>query len=865
VRTLAPVPFAVVVALLAPSLCAQWATFQDQTSTRLSCAAGLGSADPQEKDYAWADFDQDGDTDLVVVRKQPATSTGHFPNVLLMNENGVLTDRTTQYASASLVAASQGFLDATNDRDVVCADVNGDGWVDLVTATTLTAGNPQYIRVPRVYLNLGDDVAGNWQGFLYDDPLRINDMQPGASWNGEHRFCAVAAGDVDNDGDLDLYFGDYDRGQVTIDVNDRLLLNDGAGYFTDVTATHLGSASNSNFTSVAVFVDLDLDGRLDVARSNVSVVNTAYNDGAAGPGHFSTFSTPYAGSAYHFNMGDLNNDSLPDMVISDDGQDRYILHNGVSGGVASWAPTQAFTYTGGGSDDGFAGNSLVVDLNNDGWNDVVICDFDVDAAGCFRRAHIYRNLGNAPSVTLQEQMISGTVCGIPTSMLDGSFDVAVFDIDGDGWKDMVLGRCNGTTVWMNQPPNGMSFAYPNGLPSFVPAGAPVTLDVDATGIGLTSPQAGTGRLYWSLNGAPFQQAAMADLSPGHFRATLPAMPQCSDAMRFYVTVDSTTAVTFSDPPTAPAGFYSLIAASGMTTIYESGFEAAVTDWTVNNTALTAGAWQIAAPIFTIVGNQLAAPPSDAEASPTATRCWLTQNGVSGGTANQSDVDGGPTELISPALNFAGSDGFISYRRWFFSSTAEDTLEVAVSGDGVNWVPVESVPWQGSNTWLTRQFRVSQYVTPTAAVRVRFRTSDNPNNSTVEAAIDVFKAEAFACTPCQQQIAMATNGNAWLSVCGGNLSPGTTVTLQVVSMPSSGSGLLIFDLGLAPTPWQGGTLMSPVPIVLGPITADVNGTFAALLPIGGLLPPGWSLHTQAVFSSAPLPFGVGQTNAVKLQW
>jgi hypothetical protein len=38
-----------------------------------------------------------------------------------------------------------------------------------------------------------------------------------------------------------------------------------------------------------------------------------------------------------------------------------------------------------------------------------------------------------------------------------------------------------------------------------------------------------------------------------------------------------------------------------------------------------------------------------------------------------------------------------------------------------------------------------------------------------------------------------------------------------------------------------------------------------VPLGGLLAPGWFLHTQAVFSDAGLPGGVGQTNAVRVQW
>jgi hypothetical protein len=44
------------------------------------------------------------------------------------------------------------------------------------------------------------------------------------------------------------------------------------------------------------------------------------------------------------------------------------------------------------------------------------------------------------------------VAGVPTSQLEGVHDVAVFDIDGDGWQDLVLGRCTGTSIYRNVPP-----------------------------------------------------------------------------------------------------------------------------------------------------------------------------------------------------------------------------------------------------------------------------------------------------------------------------------------------------------------------------------------------------------------------------
>lgn len=847
---------------------AQWANFQDQTATRLVASPALGAADPEEKDYAWADFDQDGDIDLVVVRKSPATSTGHFPNVLFMNENGVLTDRTAAKASASLVAGSQGMLDATNDRDVVVVDVNGDGWVDLVTCTTLTAGQPQYIRVPRVYVNRGANL-GVWQGFLYDDALRIND----AIWNGDHRFCSVAAGDVDNDGDQDLYFGDYQQGGARpADIDDRLLLNNGAGYFTDVTSARMTAEMvESSFAMKVAMVDMNLDGKLDIIKDDAlnapQGISISYNNGTGGPGFFGTYQVAYGNAPYHFHIGDLNNDNLPDMIVSDDGQDRYILHTGVVGGQATFSPTIAFSYTGGGGDDGFGGNNIIADLNNDGWNDAIIADFDVDVAGCGRRCHIFRNLGNAPNVTLQEEQIGSNVVGIPTSMLTGTYDVAVFDVNGDGWKDMVIGRCSGTQVWINQPPSGMSFAIAGGPPVFIAPGVARQIDVTATGIGTIVPQVGTGRLFHSVNNAPFTSVVMADVGPGQFRASLPAMANCADSVRWYVAVGAQGGATFTDPPTAPGGSYAATAAVGTTPVYDSNFEKAVTGWSVVNTTLTSGAWQIATPIGTTVSGQFAAPPEDGESSTAATRCWVTQNGLPGGTASAADVDGGPTDLISPLLNFAGTDGFVGYRRWFFSSTSEDTLVVSVSNDnGATWTTVETVASSGNNQWIQRQFRVGQFVAPTASVRVRFRASDNPNNSTVEAGMDVFTAAAFTCVPCQQQLALATSGNALLSICGGNLAQaGSFSALKVVSLPTLASGLLVFDVLLTPTPWQGGALLSPAPIVLGPIAADATGTVLVPVPLGGLLAPGWFLHTQAVFSDAGLPGGVGQTNAVRVQW
>jgi len=82
--------------------------------------------------------------------------------------------------------------------------------------------------------------------------------------------------------------------------------------------------------------------------------------------------------------------------------------------------------------------------------DILTADVDVDLPSCTWRVNIYHNQGNPPNVTFVED-----VGNLPTAAggpLRGTHDIAVFDIDGDTWPDLVIGTCNGTTVWINQPP-----------------------------------------------------------------------------------------------------------------------------------------------------------------------------------------------------------------------------------------------------------------------------------------------------------------------------------------------------------------------------------------------------------------------------
>lgn len=468
-----------------------WATFQEDAS-RLSASAGLGSADPEEKDYAWADLDKDGWIDLVAVRKQPFTTSGRKVNVLFMNENGVLVDRTSQYAAASDVPGDQGFLTPTNDRDVVIVDVDLDGWLDVVTATTITPGQPKHLSHPRIYMNLGE-IGGVWQGLLYQE-ARTPD------WGTFPNMCGIDAGDVTGDGYPDLYFAHYQQ-SADVDLNDRLLINDGNGFFTDESTSRMtASMRGSSFGTTCSIEDFNGDGVNDIlsvsglgSTTGASRVAISYNN-PNNEGFFNVLHEPYTGAPYHATAGDLNQDGMLDMIISDDGSDRYMLNMGNDAfGRVQWSPD--FTF--GASDLGFASNNLVRDLDGDGWAEAIIADVDVDIGGCGRRLQIYHNRGGVVGgmVTLREETGGGSwgAAGLP--QLSGTHDVAIFDLDNDGDLDLVVGRCSGTRVFLNQRDvMGTTYCDPaeansTGFPASIYAtGSPVAGQQSLTLTGSSLPQ-----------------------------------------------------------------------------------------------------------------------------------------------------------------------------------------------------------------------------------------------------------------------------------------------------------------------------------------------------------------------------------------
>lgn len=712
---------------------AQWVTFNNETATRINAPSSLVVTDNQEKDYAWGDFDHNGEVDLVIARKLPNSTDGPRVNVLLMNENGVLTDRTDEFASASDVVGDEGFNTPTNDRDIAVVDLNGDGWLDVVTAPACYNCNalPLHEAKPRVYMNLKDSPpgSGNWQGFLFED-FRIPQFTPRSN------FSAIGYGDVTGDGFPDLYFVDY-----TNSLENRLLINDTTGRFSDETELRTYPAlNNSSFGTHGIIEDINNDGFNDIFNCQslgnyrpVIGYNDPDNEGFFDPSDFFVISV---GSPYFIGTADLNNDNLTDLIVVTDGGDNYYLNQGNNANGHSIFLTLPLPNSG-----NIGGNITVGDLNNDGFEDIIVSDVDTDFTGCSRHIQIYRNNANPPNVSFAQDNAN-----IPASLRQGGHDVAIFDINGDGALDLFVGRCNTTEVWIQEAPFGIDFSYPNNLPEFIPTETAVVIDVVLTPAG-GDIDPGSAQIFVSTNGDPFAATQMESLGGNAYTAILPASG-CMDELNYYFQATVGGATQFTDPPSAPASTYESTAIDGTEVSFENDVEGDVSQWRfITGVDVTGGVWEAADPNGTIAGASLAAPDEDAQSEPGTTMAFVTENGEPGGAAAASDVDGGPVILMTPPFNLIGSDAIIAYHQWFFcddfGTSQADFLVVDISNDeGQNWTQVDVV--DQTDGWEKAEFRVSDFIEPSMMMRVRWTTSDSPANSITEAGVDIFEVRKFVC-------------------------------------------------------------------------------------------------------------------------
>lgn len=202
-----------------------------------------------------ADYDRDGLVDILTTDTDADGTSATTPTVLLRNTSSGGTVSFNQIMNAGTIITN-----STAGRDISWADFNNDGLQDAFVISTNFNGTIPSPNIPnRLYKNNGDGTFTQVTG-IFDTDIFLRART--SSW-----------GDIDNDGDLDLYVG-----SVQTTVADRLYRNNGDGTFTSLTSS--AAAENGTATFGSAFGDIDNDGDLDLIAINNGQANSIFiNDG----------------------------------------------------------------------------------------------------------------------------------------------------------------------------------------------------------------------------------------------------------------------------------------------------------------------------------------------------------------------------------------------------------------------------------------------------------------------------------------------------------------------------------------------------------------------------------------------------------
>jgi 6-phosphogluconolactonase (cycloisomerase 2 family)/predicted nucleotidyltransferase len=380
---------------------------------------------------AWGDFDNDGDIDILV-------SGNISPQLRVYKNNGNSTWDATQIEV-------DGLDNGLRYGNVAWGDMDMDGDLDILAVGRDSVGANQL----RVYLNNGNGT--------------INTTQIEVDGSGEGlQLGAVAWGDFENDGDLDVLASGRDIGTNS---QLRVYKNNGNGTL-DGAQIEVGGANNGLYYSSVAWGDFDGDSDLDilVSGSNASNQLRVYQNNGNGTLNSSQINVDGANNGLSTSSvawGDFDNDGDLDILLGGtNGNPQLRIYKNNGNGTIDYAQIEV---------DGISAglhNGTVAwgDYSNDGSLDILASGMDANSNNQLR---VYKNNGNG---TIDPSQVE-------VDMLDGGLKlggVAFGDFDGDSDVDVLAsgqdsGGASQLRIYSNMA------ATPNSAPS-APAGLAATWD-----------------------------------------------------------------------------------------------------------------------------------------------------------------------------------------------------------------------------------------------------------------------------------------------------------------------------------------------------------------------------------------------------
>jgi len=315
-------------------------------------------------------------------------------------------------------------------------DYDNDGWIDIYL---VSYGSCDFFRP-----------AKPLRSSLYKNSRNGSfiDVTTKAGVGSDVFGMGAAAGDYDNDGNVDLLVTAYDRSAV-------LYRNRGDGTFTDVSSK--SGIRTGSWTTSAAWFDYDNDGKLDVFLCSfveygldrhifcgdnklgrayyciprVFKPTPSYLFHNNGDGTFTDVSKPSGisktlGKALGVVATDINNDGWMDLFVANDTVQNFLFVNRGNSRFDETGLMAEVAY----SEDGRPRSGMGVDsadFNDDGWPDLFVANVDQE------KFSIYQN--NKDETFRDQAMVTGV--GQATLLLSG-WGLKFFDIDNDSAMDLFL-------------------------------------------------------------------------------------------------------------------------------------------------------------------------------------------------------------------------------------------------------------------------------------------------------------------------------------------------------------------------------------------------------------------------------------------